>query len=107
MEIKSKSFVITLDKGMNPACLLLIKNGNEAQTNDGRLVQTVHAAFIDGYTSATGELSRFISYLYQTDKATAAIVHKALKPLIELQNQSYNAMCDGLNDTAVWDSEDN
>ena len=106
MNPSSQVFTITLDKGMNPNCLVLIKSGNEAQTHDGRQIQLAHAAYIDGYTSATGEISKFISYLYQTDKATASLVHEALKPLCELQNQSYTTMCDRLNDRAGWDKDD-
>jgi len=101
----NKAFAITLDKGVNAKCLVLIKTGNEAVTSEGRQIQSAHAAFIDGYTSATGELSRFITHLYKTDKATAAIVHTALKPLCELQDKSYTVMCDRLNDRDSWDGE--
>jgi len=106
LENKTQAFNITLDKGVNAKCLVLIKSGHEAQTSEGRQIQSAQAAYIDGYTSATGELSRFISYLYKTDKAKAAIVHEALKPLSELQDQSYNVMCDRLNDKDSWDGDE-
>ena len=105
LKSKTQVFTITLDKGMNPNSLVLIKSTNEAQTHDGRQMQLAHAAYIDGYTSATGEISKFISYLYQTDKAAASVVHEALKPLCELQEQSYTTMCDRLNDMVSWDTE--
>lgn len=96
---------VTLDKGVNPTCLVLIKAGNEAQTKDGRMMQVNHAAYIDGYETAKGELSRFITHLWQTDKATASTVYHALEAFLREQDKSYSTMVDRLNDAETWDEE--
>lgn len=97
---------VTLDKGMNPRCLVLIRSGNEADTRDGRMAQANHAAYIDGYTTATGELNRFITRLWQTDKATASTVYHALEALRKQQDESYSVMIDRLNNKETWDKEE-
>lgn len=96
---------VTLDKGIDPRCLVLIKTGNEADTRDGRQMQMAQAAYIDGYITATGEFSRFITSLYKSDSKTAAIVFSAMQPLRESQNASYNTMCGRLNDKKTWDGD--
>jgi hypothetical protein len=96
---------VTHDKGMNPQSLVLIKDGNEAETRDGRQLQAAHAAYIDGYITATGEISRFIHRLWKIDKRTASTVYHAVKQLSEQQDASYKAMCDRLNDKASWDED--
>jgi hypothetical protein len=96
---------VTLDKGIDPRCLVLIKSGNEAITSEGRQLQAAQASYIDGYTAATGELSRFIGKLYNTDAKTAEIVNNVLQQLRESQNASYHTMCGRLNDKKTWDAE--
>lgn len=98
--------VVTPDKGINPRCTVLIKDGNEAQTKEGRMMQVNHAAYIDGYTSATGELSRYITKLWTIDKAVASTVHGALNALRNQQNESYSTMVERLNDANSWDASE-
>jgi hypothetical protein len=98
---------ITLDKEVDSACIVLIKSGNEAKTRDGRLMQTIHAAYIDGYITAADELSRCITHLWQTDKATARTVYNALHALRTEQDKSFNVMIKRLNDAKTWDEGSN
>jgi hypothetical protein len=102
-KMKSVPSIVTLDKGIETRCLILIKDDNIAETREGRQAQVVHAAYIDGYITATGELSRFITKLYETDRNTASIVYNAFQSLRDNQNASYNTMCRRLNDKESWD----
>lgn len=81
---------------MNYPVTLLCRN--PGTTPEKRMEQALMCAAIDGYTDATGELSRFITKLYREKDPLAATVHKALNPLIEQQTQHYSRLVAELND---------
>lgn len=81
---------------MNLPVTLLCEN--PSQDKEKRTEQALICAAIDGYTDATGELSRFITKLYQSKDPNATLVYQTLKPLVARQNHHYNALCAELND---------
>ena len=81
----------------NHAVLLLIKDENLAKTDAGKYTQKCYAAFVDGYETAVGELSRFITDLYRNKDENSYAVHSALNPLRKKQDESFSKMCDFLN----------
>jgi len=90
---------------MNLPVTLLCKN--PAETQEKRMEQALMCAAIDGYTDATAELSRFITKLYREKDPNAATIHRALKPLIEQQDEHYSRLVAELNDEIPKGAENN
>lgn len=88
---------------LNPDVFILIKTSNEAKTESGKKAQLLSAAFVDGYLSAYGELSRFITKLYRDKRPGAHEVYTALRPLLDRQNSSYDELCSDLNKPELFD----
>lgn len=92
---------------LNPDVLLIIKEANTAKTDNGKRMQQLTAAFIDGYLTAHAEITRFIWKMHRSkDKEIQKIVcllSKALKPLVCKQNDHYFKLCEFINQPGFFD----
>lgn len=89
---------------LDPDVFVLIKSQNEAKSDQGKAIQRLSAAFVDGYLSAQGELSRFITKLYRDKHQAAHEVYTALRPLLDRQNANYDILCADLNRPEPFDN---
>lgn len=81
----------------DPRAILLVRESDRVKTSTGKFLQKMDVAFIDGFLSASGKISRYITSLYKTKNPTARIVYNELKPLNRQLNGDYNSMCLRLN----------
>lgn len=84
-----------LDSGV----FVLIKEGAEAKTENGRKLQVLDAAYLDGYLTASARISKFITNLYRKKEPHASQLHANLKPLLSQLSADYDQMCKRLNET--------
>lgn len=85
--------------------IALIHTDKVAKTEQGRVNQMCQCAMIDGYLTANGEVSRFISKLYREKNPNASIINAALQPLFAEQTKKYGKMTDELNNLAEMEVE--
>lgn len=83
--------------------VLLIRDQNHAKTDSGRNKQLIFTAFIDGYLSASAELSKCITKLFKSKNKNVSLIYNELEPLINKQDENYKLMCDYLNKSEEFD----
>lgn len=92
---------------LNPNVFLIIKEANTAKTEEGKRMQQLNAAFIDGYLTAQAEIIRFIWKMHRSkEKDTqnkVCILSETLKPLIQKQYDHYSKLCDFINQPDFFD----
>lgn len=92
---------------LNPNVFLLITEANTAKTEDGKRMQQLNAAFIDGYLTAQAEITRFMWKMYRSkDKETqnkVCMLSETLKPLIQKQHDHYSKLCEFINQPEFFD----
>jgi hypothetical protein len=92
---------------LDPNVFLLIREPNIAKTKEGKTIQRLHAAFIDGYLSAQAELFKFIMGLYRShnkeDSDAACMISDSLAPLRAKQDWSYRQLCEFINQPGAFD----
>lgn len=97
----------SLPSKLNPNVFLLIKEANTAKTEDGKRMQQLNAAFIDGYLTAHAEITRFIWKMHRSkDKEiqnTVRVLSEILEPLILKQNDHYFKLCEFVNRSEFFD----
>lgn len=81
---------------MNPQSLVLIKN--EAKTQEGRMLQVVQAAYIDGYLDAGAKLTHHITKMFKEKNPDASTVYKGTEEVKKVWNKRYDELVNELND---------
>lgn len=92
---------------LNPNVFVLIKEASTAKTEEGKHMQQLNAAFIDGYLTAQAEITRFIRKMYRSkDKDSqnkARMLSEMLEPLIQKQHDHYFKLCEFINQPDFFD----
>lgn len=95
---------------LNPNVFLIIKDANAAKTEEGKHIQQLNAAFIDGYLTAQAEITRFIWKMHRSkDKDMQNKVHmlsEILEPLIQKQHDHYFKLCEFVNRPDFFDQSE-
>ena len=81
----------------------LICDDNQADTGDGKILQKLDAAFVNGYLAASAELSSFIGGLFRAHDPRAADVYTALRLLLDRQSDNYFVSCARINDRTLYE----
>lgn len=88
---------------MNPGVLVLITEDGTAKTENGRRMQILDAAYLDGYLTASARLTKFITRLFREKNPDASAIYNYLKPLISQLDTDYYQLCRQLNEKAYDD----
>ncbi len=95
---------------LNPNVFLIIKDANTAKTEEGKHMQQLNAAFIDGYLTAQAEITRFIWKMYRSkdkdNQNKAHMLSAMLKPLIQQQHDHYFKLCEFVNRSDFFDQSE-
>lgn len=89
--------------GLDPGVLVLITEDGAAKTENGRRMQLLEAAYLDGYLTASARLTKFITRLFREKNPDASAIYNCLKPIISQFDTGYCQLCRQLNEKAYDD----
>lgn len=92
---------------LSPNAFLLVPEPWEAKTENGRLLQKLDTAFIDGLLNAWGRFERFILSLnrsqFPEEREVGATLLRYLEPVRRQMNVDYDAFCKRILESETYD----
>ena len=92
---------------LSPDAFLLVPEPWEAKTENGRLLQKLDTAFVDGFLNAWGRFERFILSLncsqFPEEREVGATLLRYLEPVRRQMNADYDAFCKRVLEPETYD----